>query len=102
MSQYSSRRRFLKLVAVASTLPLLERMARQPAHAELPLLPLDNPQAVALGYVEDAAASKHALYKAGSDCANCQLFTAETGACSLFPGFAVKPEGWCAAWMKKA
>ncbi|HLU06481.1 MAG TPA: high-potential iron-sulfur protein [Woeseiaceae bacterium] len=102
MTEQKSRRRFLKLAVAASTLPLLEKIAREPAYADLPLLTVDNPQATGLSYVEDATTSGHALYKAGNNCSNCQLFTAETGACSLFPGFAVAPEGWCAAWMKRA
>ena len=98
-----SRRRFLTQAAVAATaLPLLARMADQPAQAALARLPLDNPQAKALGYVEDAATSKNAGYKPGSSCSNCQFHNAATGACSLFAGFAVSPKGWCAAWAKKA
>lgn len=99
----SSRRRFLVQAAVAATaLPLLARMADQPAFAALPKLPLDNPQAKALGYVEDASKTTNAAHKPGSACANCQFFTAATGACALFAGFSVSPKGWCSAWAKKA
>jgi hypothetical protein len=99
----SSRRRFLVQAAVAATaLPLMARMITQPAEAALAKLPLDNPQAKALGYTEDGDDSKNAAHKAGSTCSNCQFFTASTGACALFAGFTVSPKGWCSAWAKKA
>jgi hypothetical protein len=99
----SSRRRFLVQAAVAATaLPLMARMIGQPAEAALLKLPLDNAQAKALGYTEDADDSKNAAHKAGSSCSNCQFFTASTGACALFAGFTVSPKGWCSAWAKKA
>lgn len=96
-----SRRRFLMGAAVAATaLPLLGRVGPAEA-APLPKLPVTHPQAKALGYVVDAAKAP-AARKPGSTCANCQFFTAATGACVLFAGFAVEPKGWCSAWAKKA
>lgn len=98
-----SRRRFLIHAAVAATtLPLLARSIGSAHAAALPKLPLDNPQAKALGYVEDATKTKAPNYKPGSMCSGCQLFTAATGACALFKGFSVSPKGWCSAWAKKA
>jgi len=98
-----SRRRFLIQAAVAATaLPLLARVAGQPAMAAAQKLTSDNPQAKALGYVDDAKTTKNAAYKPGSLCSNCQFFTAATGACAIFPGYAVSPKGWCSAWAKKA
>jgi len=104
MTEYRpSRRRFLVQAAVAAAVaPLLTIIARQPAGAELYKLPLDNPQAKALGYVENAATTKNPAYKPGSSCSNCQFHNAETGGCSLFANYAVSPKGWCAAWAKKA
>lgn len=104
MTEYRpSRRRFLVQAAVAATaLPMLATMASQPVEAALAKLPLDNPQAKALGYVEDASKTTNAAHKAGSACNNCQFFTAATGACALFAGFSVSPKGWCSAWAKKA
>ncbi|MGD9582524.1 MAG: high-potential iron-sulfur protein [Lysobacterales bacterium] len=98
-----SRRQFLLRSAVAGTaLPMLGHLLSQSVQAaELPPLPVDNAQAKALAYVEDATTSKHPLFKAGSDCANCQFFTADSGACALFPGFKVNAKGWCSAWAKK-
>lgn len=97
-----NRRRFLLKAAVAVTaIPLLGRVSAVQA-APLPKLPLTNAQAKALAYVEDASKTKNAAHKPGSNCANCQFFTASTGACALFAGFSVAPKGWCSAWAKKA
>jgi hypothetical protein len=97
-----ARRRFLIRSAVlASSAPLLAGMLRERAHAALPALPLDNAQAKALAYTEDASTVKHPLFKPGSDCANCQFFTAESGACAIFPGFSVAAAGWCSGWALK-
>lgn len=98
-----SRRRFLVRAAITLTaLPLLTTAVSSPALAALPSLPLDNPQARALSYTDDTSKTKYPAFKPGSACANCQFFTAATGACALFPGFSVKPAGWCSAWAKKA
>jgi hypothetical protein len=99
----TNRRRFLQLGAFALAAPLAARLAIPAANAQaLPKLPLDHPQGKALAYVEDAATTKHVSFKPGSNCANCQFFTAANGACTLFAGFSVAPKGWCAAWAKKA
>ncbi len=100
-----SRRRFLVHAAVAATaVPLLARMSFSPAQADaLKKLTLDNAQAKALHYTENAtSAAKDPAFKPASNCAGCQLFTAATGACALFAGFSVNPKGWCSAWTKKA
>lgn len=103
-----SRRRFLLNMAIAATaLPMGARMLVNPALAQdLPALPLDNAQAKALGYSEDAASVKHPNFKPASDCANCQFYQGAAGAasgpCQLFPGHSVTSKGWCSAWAKKA
>lgn len=99
-----SRRRFLALAALTTAaLPLAAlRLFGDAEAAELPMLPLDNAQAKALAYTDDATKTKHAIFKPGSDCSNCRFFTASTGACSLFAGFRVAPKGWCMAWSKQA
>jgi hypothetical protein len=95
----NARRRFILQAATAAVaLPLFGKAYAQ----ALKKLPADNPTASALKYVADAATSKEATRKPGSNCANCQFFTAATGACSLFAGYAVTPQGWCTAWAKKA
>ena len=102
-SDPQSRRRFLSHVLVAATAaPFAAGVASRAFAAPLPKLPLDNAQAKALHYVEDASKAKDPAHKAGSVCANCQFFTASTGACALFAGFSVASKGWCSAWAKKA
>lgn len=107
LSPTLSRRRFLARAAlVATCVPFAGRLASQPAWAQdLPPLPADNATAVALAYVEDASTVKHASFKPGSVCSNCQFYTAAAdaarGPCTLFPTFSVSAKGWCSAWAKK-
>lgn len=68
-----------------------------------------DPQAVALGYVADAArvdARKHATYAPGQNCAGCALYQGKAGDvagnCPLYAGRQVAAKGWCSAWVKKA
>lgn len=70
--------------------------------AALKPLPANHPTAKALAYTAKAGTPKHPRFVAGSTCANCALFNAKTRACSLFPGYAVAPAGWCLSWAKKA
>lgn len=98
-----SRRRFLVTAAlVAAAAPLAPLLVGRAEAQALKPLPADNATAKALAYTDDASTVKHPSFKPGSSCANCQFFTAGTGACSLFPGFAVAAKGWCSAWAKKA
>lgn len=94
-----SRRSFLaKAVLTALGLPMASRLAFAGQGGNLPPLPLDNPQARALAYTDDASSTRHPSHKPGSTCANCRFFTPTTGACTLFPGFSVAPAGWCLGW----
>jgi len=98
----NSRRQFLVrgMVSLAA-LPFAGAMLSTAAQAQaLKALPATNPQAVALKYVVDVKKAVGA--KPGSNCANCALFLPATKGCSIFPGFAVAPAGWCSAWAKKA
>ena len=68
-----------------------------------------SPQAVGLGYVEDASKTdtkKFPKYAAGQICTNCALFVGKTsdawGGCPLFAGKQVAGKGWCNAYVKKA
>ena len=97
-----SRRKFLIGAAVAAAAVPLMGLPAQARAAGLPRLPATNPQAKALGYVANGTTTKNAAHKTGSACANCQFYTAATGACALFAGFSVEPKGWCTAWAKKA
>lgn len=100
----SSRRGFLvKAALLAAAAPFVApALVGQAWAQELKPLPLDNPQAKALAYALDATAVKHPSFKPGSNCGNCQFFTAASGACTLFPGFSVPAAAWCSAWAKKA
>ena len=99
MTTFNSRRRFMLQAATAAVvLPMFGQAFAQ----ALKKLTADNATAKALKYVPDASTSKEPTKKPGSACANCQFFTAATGACTLFAGFAVSPKGWCTAWAKKA
>ena len=103
-SQNPSRRRFLiQAVVATAALPFVASGVIGTAQAQaLKPLPLDNPQAVALKYIADATKTKEPNFKPGSNCGNCQFFTAATGACTLFPGYSVPAAAWCSAWAKKA
>lgn len=67
-----------------------------------------EPQASALGYVEDASKtdrSKWPRYEPGQACANCTLYTGKAGEaagpCAIFGGRLVAAQGWCNSWTKK-
>lgn len=101
-----SRRIFLlKSIGAAVALPAAGKALAQAAPAKVD--PKD-PQAAALGYVEDTTkvdAKKYPKWTKEQNCANCQLYTAkgaDAGACTLFPNKAVAAKGWCSAWVKKA
>lgn len=100
----TSRRQFLvrgALIAAAVPFAAVGLVGTASAQALKPL-PADNATAVALKYVADAGQTKEPGFKPGSNCGNCQFFTAASGACTLFPGFSVAAKGWCTAWAKKA
>ncbi|MGZ3158770.1 MAG: high-potential iron-sulfur protein [Burkholderiaceae bacterium] len=67
-----------------------------------------EPQAVALGYKEDASKvdkAKFPRYAAGQSCSTCQLYQGPAtgdGKCALFQGKLVSASGWCSAYAKKA
>ncbi len=74
-----------------------------------PMLDEKDPQAVALGYVQDTARAdkaKFSTYITGSQCSGCALYQGKAGdaagGCTLFPGKNVTAQGWCSAWAKKA
>lgn len=109
----ASRRRFLGYAALVALAPVAAseaqaqaKPAAKPPAKALPRLPLDNPQAKALAYVEKTAGLKHPAFKAGSNCANCVFYTGTAGPaygpCNLFPQHTVAAQGWCSGWAKKA
>lgn len=75
----------------------------------LPQLSESDPQAMALGYLDDASqvdAGKYPRFEANQACKNCALFQAkgdeEWAGCTLFPGKVVNTNGWCNAYAPKA
>ncbi|WP_342315702.1 high-potential iron-sulfur protein [Lysobacter sp. FW306-1B-D06B] len=110
-----SRRRFLGKAALIAMAALgTEAVARQAASpaakpataATLPRLTPDNALAKALAYTDNAATVKHALFKPGTSCANCNFYKGAkgepSGPCPMFPQNTVSAKGWCTAWAKKA
>lgn len=96
-----NRRVFVRLSSAAGLAAVAGNLRAQEA---LQALPTDNPQAVALKYVEDVSSSAPDGYPAGSgnNCANCMHYKsldADWGTCALFPTFKVKGAGWCSAWV---
>lgn len=96
-----NRRSFIQLGSIAAA----AGFAHQTRGAEaLKPLPVDNPQAMALKYVEDVAADAPAGAEAGQDCANCLHYKAlddTWGSCALFPTYKVRAAGWCAGWVSQ-
>ena len=101
-----NRRTFVIQTLTSSALLAVTGLGR--AQAPLPKVAETDPQAVALGFKENAAKvdkAKFPKYAAGQACGNCQLYqgpAAGLGNCPLFAGKAVPAAGWCSAYAKKA
>lgn len=100
----ATRRHVLKLAAGATLLPVIN-VPLQAAEK----VPLDDPAAVALKYVEDATQAERTdkMGVAGADqlCSNCRFYVAEDdgwGGCALFQNRLVAGPGWCAGWVPMA
>ena len=99
-----SRRRFIQITVVGASMALLAGATGLAQAGELPHVGASDSTAQALGYVEDATTVKNSMYKAGSRCANCQLYSGAPsgyGPCQLFPGKAVNSKGWCSSYTPK-
>lgn len=133
MTQPSTRRRFIQIVPITgmalatgtvfaashSGAPAASKKASAatptaPASASgstpgVAMLNEKDTQAVALGYVADAAKADKVKFKnvvAGANCGNCALYqgkaTDAAAACPLFAGKGnVAAKGWCSAYAKK-
>lgn len=103
MNKPITRRRVLLTGAIASAAVALGRSA----HADSHKLALDDPQAMALGYVEDAATVDRAKFprmQDGQNCETCALYQPGEdgwGGCGIFPGKLVAGPGWCNAFAPK-
>ena len=103
----TTRRSFVVQVAAGSSALLVSGVMAQAAVA--PKLEEKDPQAAALGYVQDSTKvdlKKYPKYMADQKCASCQLFAGKpkdpSGPCPLFAGKQVAATGWCSAYVKKA
>ena len=103
-----ARRQFIKLSAVAAA-AVIARPGQRAMAEDLPQLAEDDPTAVGFKYTHDAStvdAASRPNPAADQTCANCALIQGEDGAewrpCQIFPGKAVKADGWCMVWAPKA
>jgi hypothetical protein len=100
---HTSRRNLLKGLALGAAGAAIG--ARSAAGAEAAKVDVHDPQAAALGYVENASqvdAKKYPQYVAGSSCDNCLQLQGKPGnnyrPCTLFSGKLVAVSGWCSGW----
>jgi hypothetical protein len=101
----TTRRSFIQIIPLAGALALCAGSA----FADAPKVDEKDPQAAALGYVNDATKAnktKFPKYAAGQVCSGCQLYqgkaTDAAGPCAIFAGKQVPSKGWCSAYTKKA
>ena len=100
----TNRRIFLMQLAAGST-----ALAAAQVQAQAAKVDEKDPQAIALGYVQDttkADAKKFPKHTKDQKCNNCALFQGKpadaAGGCPLFGVKQVAAAGWCSAWAKKA
>ena len=95
-------------ILAGAIVPVLGLIGKR-AQAAPDLTPLDpkDPQAVTLGFYNDASKVDPAAnprYTADQKCANCQQYLGKAGdargGCVLFPGKSVPAAGWCKVWRK--
>ncbi|MEC5404085.1 high-potential iron-sulfur protein [Paraburkholderia sp. MPAMCS5] len=98
----TSRRHFLLLSVSAGSSLVLARVAFADSGAKLSE---GDPQALALGYKEDASkvdTAKFSQYAAGQTCGTCSLFQGKAtdayGGCTLFGDKQVATRGWCSSY----
>ena len=102
----TSRRTLLKGLALgAAGAAIGVRGARAAEAAQTAKVDVRDPQAVALGYVENASqvdTKKYPQYAPGSNCDNCLQLQGKPGnnyrPCTLFSGKLVAVAGWCSGW----
>ena len=102
----NDRRRLLRGALMGAAAAPIGTLGLRGANAfaqDMPKLSEDNPQAIALNYVQDAS-DKDDMREPGAVCGNCRLYLGnqddEWGGCTAFPGKAVNTNGWCSAWVK--
>jgi hypothetical protein len=99
----TSRRSFLQILPLSGVL-----LSTQVSFAQSAMLDEKDAQAVALGYVADAARAdktKYPKFAPGQGCSSCALYQGKPsdagGACTLFAGKQVPAKAWCSAYAKK-
>jgi hypothetical protein len=107
----NTRRIFLKNlsnVAAVSAFAVTAGLSME-VKAQAQKISESDPQAKALGYVDDSARadkSKFPKHTTAQRCDNCQLFQGKAGdpqaPCAVFGGKLVAGPGWCSAYTKKA
>ena len=109
MTDPLSRRDALKKLAVLLGAAGVVAGARRAAAADLPHLNEKDPNAMALGYHDDAAQvdpKQFQTYRPGQRCESCLQLQGQQGQpwrpCNLFPGELVNAGGWCRVWVPKA
>jgi hypothetical protein len=96
-----SRRELLQILSLGAAAACSLQAGAAPAER----LDAKDPQALSLGYVEDAArvdSKKYPSYVKGSKCENCLQLQGKDGErfrpCATFQGRLVPVSGWCSAW----
>ena len=99
-----SRRQFIILSTTGATALLLNSKVQAQT-----MVSTSDPQATALGFVDDASKANKAKfpqYAAGQHCGSCILYQGAAGSangpCGLFPGKHVPSNGWCSGYTKKS
>ena len=100
MTRREALKKFALAAGAAAALPCGQAHA-----AATERLDVNDPAALAVGYVESVAqvdVKRYPEYTQGSDCENCLQLQGSPGnnyrPCSLFPGKLVSVSGWCKAW----
>lgn len=103
-----SRRTFLKASPLVVLAPSLARGASAQTAPSPSVSPAD-PQAQALGYVDDASQvnrAQYPQYAQGQHCSVCELYQGPAqsaeGPCQIFGGKLVAARGWCSSWTRKS
>jgi hypothetical protein len=103
-----ARRSLLKAALIGALAASVSGLSSELQAAAAPALePLTaaDPQAKALGYVEDASKATSPTHQAGQMCGTCVQFLGKAsdarGGCNIFPGKSVSAHGWCAVWATK-
>jgi hypothetical protein len=100
----TSRRSFLQILPLSGVF-----LGAQVSFAQTAMLDEKDPQAVALGFVSEAARAdktKYPKFAPGQACSSCALYQGKpseaSGPCTLFAGKQVPAKAWCSAYAKKA